>query len=99
VVSQPASAADLAPVNPPPAPSVGGTTTIGLEASPEFNALSDSSHAAGSYADTEAKLAVTHAFAIWFVGGLLQLTVKSNIPTKIMSRARSDTYSISTSSS
>jgi hypothetical protein len=79
VVSRPALAADLAPVNPPPAPSVWGTTTIGLEASPEFNALSSSSNAAGSYADTEAKLGVTHTFANnWFVGGLLQLTVKNN---------------------
>jgi hypothetical protein len=62
VVSRPALAADLAPVNPPPAPSVWGTTTIGLEASPEINALSSSSNAAGSYADTEAKLGVTHTF-------------------------------------
>ena len=79
VVSRPATAADLAPVNPPSAASVWGTTTIGIEASPEFYALSDSSHAAGSYADTEAKLGVTHAFANnWFVGGLFQVTVENN---------------------
>ena len=79
VVWRPATAADLAPVNSPRAAGDRGTTTIGLEASPEFYALSDSSHAAGSYADTEAKLGITHAFANnWFVGGLLQLTVKNN---------------------
>ena len=79
VVSRPASAADLAPVNPPRAASVWGTTTIGIEASPEFFALTDSSHAAGSYANTEAKLGVTHAFANnWFVGGLFQVSVKNN---------------------
>ena len=79
VVSSPTTAADLAPVNPTRAEHVWGTTTIGIEASPEFYALSDSSHAAGSYADTEAKLAVTHAFANnWIVGGSFQVTVKNN---------------------
>src|SRR4051812_40812515 len=79
VVSQQAMAAEVA--NPPRAASVWGTTAIGIEASPEFYALSDSSHAAGSYADTEAKLGVTHAFTNnWFVGGLFQVTVKNNNP-------------------
>ncbi len=79
VVSRPAIAGDLAAVNPPNPPNVWGTTTIGIEASPEFYALSDSSHAAGNYADTEAKFSVTHAFASnWILGGLFQVTVKNN---------------------
>jgi hypothetical protein len=78
LVARPAIAADLGAVNPPQRPSLGGTTTIGLEASPEFYALSNSSHSAGSYADTEAKLTVSHVFANnWFVGGLFQVTVKN----------------------
>jgi len=79
VVSRTAFAADLVPVYLPRGANLWGTTTIGIEASPEFYALSDSSHAAGSYADTEAKLGVTHTFVNnWFVGGLFQVTVKNN---------------------
>jgi hypothetical protein len=75
-VARPAIAADLGTVDPLKSTSLGGMTTIGLEASPEFFALSNSSQSAGTYADTETKLTVSHVFAsnCWFVAGLFQVT-------------------------
>ena len=79
VFSGSASAADFAALSPPNVPSVTGTTAISLEASPEFYVLSNSSHAAGTYADTEAKLHVSHSFASnWILSGFVQVTVKDN---------------------
>jgi hypothetical protein len=79
MVSRPAMAADPGFVDPPRAASVRGTTTITIETYPEFNALSDSSQTAGSYADTAVKLGATHAFPNnWFLGSSIQVTIKND---------------------
>ena len=72
----PAMAADVAAIGPSIA---AGTTTIAVEASPEFYAISSSTHAAGNYADTQAKLKITHSFASnWFLSGTAQVKFKEH---------------------
>jgi hypothetical protein len=72
LVVPPVNAADIGMI-------ISGTTTIAIEASPEFHAISSGSNAAGSYADTAPKASVTHTFANnWSLHSSFQADIKNN---------------------
>lgn len=83
LAASPILAADLGPVRQPDgtiaSPTAKPSNTFGIEASPEFYALTKGDNASGTYADTAVKASLSHSFDNnVVVGGSLQGTFKTN---------------------